>query len=257
MNNCSEIVKQYVSWIESQFDIINDANNDACIISTPYQTEDGDHIDIKIIKHGNSFYLSDLGETTDTLYLKGIDLTTKGRKEIIDLVMSDFQAEMINGEITMSATTDNLAWSIQKLIQTIKSVNYLVYTGRIKTPKTFRDEVLNYLKENHVVFQRDYIIKGKISEHPFDLYIQKKYPVVFRTLSTTSQAYARTLSIQFLYSIIDIRETKANIKTHPFVDDREENQAIWVGEPINILESYTDAVVYWSKREKALELIAA
>lgn len=257
MNECSDIVRRYLHWLGDQFKIIDDARNGGCIVNTPFQDDTGKFIEMGIYNNGNSIIVSDRGETFDTLFLQGINIHTRKRKNIIDSILNNYNATVHNGEIWLNSNFESLPATIQNMLQIINNISYLTYSANISLAGSFKELVLGYFNENNVPITLDYSIKGEAIEHSFDFCSKKEIPLVFRAMSTSSPSYAKTLASLFAYSIMDIEKAGNKLGAHPFVDDRNEEESVWEGEPKSILKVYSSEIVYWSKRERALEIIAA
>lgn len=258
MNICSEIIKRYLNWLGDQFQVTDSAHGNGCIINTPFQDNTGKFIEIEIYSNNeNNIIISDRGETFDSLFLQGINIHTPKRKNIIENILNDYNATVQNGEIWLNSNFENLSATIQNIVHIINNIAYLTYSASISPAGSFRELVLGYFVENKVSIIPDYSIRGEASDHSFDFCYQKDFPIVFRAMSTKSPFYAKTLAALFAYSITDIKRAGIRLNAHPFIDDRDEEESIWEGEPKSILRVYSDEIIYWSNKERALELIAA
>ncbi len=213
--------------------------------------------DISMASHHHT--VGDIGRANDFLFMRGVDLySSNARKQILNDILVDSNVSMEDGELLATAANESeLPRVIHNLLNSSISLHYLVYQAQPRASRTFRERVRDYLAEKQIGFEPDVSLNGKIREHRFDFVITKEKPVAIRTLSTSTPNYARTLAIEVLYAFTDIRRNNVEFTGVSLVDDEEEQGAVWQGEPLQILTTFSDRVVFWSRRDDLAAIVAA
>jgi len=255
---CEQIVRRYLEWLGNSFETLR-TEEDECVIATPYLDPNGDCIEITVRSNGSTgFVLSDNGQANELLFMYGIDLArtrSVRRQLILKRCLEDNQVYWTDSEITIKVEAEEeLGPALHRLVSAITSLMGLAHHAVPFTPRTFKEKVGEYLRENRITFQSDIEIPGRIKNHRFDYLVEYQQTILIRTLSTVTGSYARTLAVEAMFSCIDIRKSEQfpQFLATAVVND-EDN--IWGGEPLRILQEYLDKTIFWSRREELLRLI--
>lgn len=257
MTLCDTVVQRYLQWLADRFHA--EGQGHECTLVTPYEDPWGDLIEVTIRRlPGSGYIVSDGGETIDNLFQAGVDpLTGLSRKRLFETFLNDNAVVFEEGEIRAIAASDaDLPRSLHRLITAAMSIQHLVYTAKPYAAATFREDVAKFLTEHGVSHTTGETLQGKARPHSFDIVVPERQGriVGIRTLSTTRPSYANHLAVYSAFAYQDVKALGTPLFAVSVLDDRA--PGIWTGEPLNILAVYSDATVYWSKRQDLLGLVA-
>lgn len=249
------IINQYINWLDNSF--VNHTDDSIGVIKTPYKRPDGDFVNLRLLKLGNKYYLTDNGETYDYLYISGIDLhsSSTNRDNLVRRTLLSNGVSFLN-DIELSIeikSTEEIGPAVSRLIRAITGLQYLIYTTRPGGIRYFRENVANYFTSKRINFEADYYVTGKAREHRFDFYIPGKLYLV-KTLSTENIAWAKRLATETMFEFVDTKEVTPDYKGIALIDDNKIE--VWQGAALSILKAYSDYVIPWKKRDDLMSLIS-
>lgn len=214
----------------------------ACIITTPYFRPDGDH---------------DEGSTLDYLELSGINPFSPARKALLESIVKNHGILLDDNELMVPVNPgEDFGSCVQRLLDAMQHVQHLVFTATERPARIFKEEVQQYLSDNHIQYEMDFVLTGFIREQRFDFVVRLDKPRAIKALSATRPSHARHLAIETLYAFEDVRRARTPFVGISVINDVDQ-EGVWEGEPLKILQSYSDALVRWSKRQELLRLLVA
>lgn len=256
MATCEELIKAYLAWFGGQFEVNKDG--EACRITTPYLSPDGDYIDVLVSQDPTGKYiLSDDGAVSDFLYLSGIDLESRNlnRRNLFETILNKNGVAFDNGLLRIDSSSSAFGPAFQQLVRAIQEAQSLVFSAKETGARTFREEVTSGFNDKGIGYSANIILPGLAkAEHRFDFGRQVRgEQLIIHTLSTANPAYASTLAVQLTWSFLDVRAAKQQFRGISVIDDSED---VWKGEALTILKAYCDDVVPWSESERLWKLVA-
>lgn len=258
MKTCRLLIDSYLEFLRVGFEVLD--GQQGCTIVTPFTDPSGDSIELTARRDEDGrVHISDLGEAYDFLYLSGVSPMSPGsaRKDLIVEILKDNHCEMSNGEIeTIVSPDESIGRRVHGLINAILSVEDLVYVARATSIQTFRGEVDEYLSSRNISFSRDEPLRGRSRSNRFDFVIRKGLDTTaLRALSTRTASYAKFLAVDTSFSILDVKQINPGLRGIPILDDRL-GLGPWEGEPLDVLNTYSDLVIRWMQREPLLPLVS-
>ena len=158
---CEEIVKNYLSTLQSQFACLP-ASNDRLRVVTPYLYPDHDQIEVFIREHPDAVVVSDLGETLRHLDTLGMDvLTNPSRLFQTEQIVEGLDVELRNGIFFKKGPPEAVGSLMFDVLAACKAVGDLIYMTRAYEPATFEEEVAEYLRANKFEPERNVHVHGK------------------------------------------------------------------------------------------------
>ncbi len=128
MNKYTSAINDYMNCMGKMCSV-NENDDGSLTIITPYTLTDGSNIEISVILRNGIIVLSDCGDTIDNLWLRGIDINTKSRHEIINMLIEDHKISIKKGEIKLESPIEDISMAIHNMVQAIYSIDFLIYTG--------------------------------------------------------------------------------------------------------------------------------
>ncbi len=255
MKSCEELRETMLATLPLLF--VCQEENNRLKISTPYLYPNGDYIDLYLVETPNGLYLTDLGETMGYLADYGIALkqSSKRRKIIHDILLTH-NVELFQGELRVYLEKEEqVAHAVVRLSQAITQISDLVFTLRLGTRTTFKEEVEEFWVEYGIPFERDYVVIGGSGEsYTVDFYLSvPKHPWLVETLSSQSRSYANTLVSRVIRVWHDLHRVDGRYRYLSLIDDSAD---VWKAEWLDQLAEFSE-VIAWSEREKLLQLLKA
>jgi hypothetical protein len=214
----------------------------------PFERSDGDLITLWIIEQGDSFIITDEGETYGMLYLSNIDIERESRKRRVDTIKERFGLENLNKEVRLLADENNLGSRIVDAVQAVQALSYLTFTRRQYTQTDFRADVRNYLKELGLRFDSNPMVSGMSEEHRIDFSVRgQTEPTYLQAHHAEDSSSAKTMATNTMYKFTDIREMNDEVFTISVMDD----EAGEFGQDAErILDNWSDLYVPWSQKDR-------
>jgi hypothetical protein len=252
--NCGLIVQKYLSLLSDQFKTVDLGNS--CLITTPYLSIDNDYIEIIAFKTDDgSWKLSDDGYCLDFLFLNGLEIKTINRKNILESVSLIRGVTIENDEVFIKVEEDKLGEGFLNLIHAINSIVHIVYTGRAYNPIRFQDSVEEFLKESHITAIRNKKIAGATKDWVVDFEIEGNTPYLLQTLHSESKGWAENVANRTAIMWVELKRKEYNFKSISLIDDSENLGIFWSEQLKRMLEEYSDNVIYWTEKERILNIV--
>ena len=228
-------------------------------LRTLFEYPDGDMIDMFIVDEGGSSWLTDHGEALRHLDVLGFDpANTPKTRAILQDALVGLAVQNSNGRLMVEFNPENpadLTTKIMRMGQAMTRVGDLLFIARELTPRFFRDDVKEYLSEQHIDVDVSPEIVGRSGQpYTLDFRIRRpRTPLLVKTLTTGSRAAAETIVNGAVRMFLDVSRSGVDDSRVTVLDDSDD---VWTAPQLSILGSLSD-VVLWSTPEKLVELARA
>lgn len=152
--SAKSLENNYYDWLKRNLDF-NDDTNDFISITTPFVDINFDNITLytKSFSSGNSFVLTDLGDTLFNLEMAGIQINKRTkREEILINILNNFGIKRKNNQLIIETDLEHFALAKTSLVQAIVNVYDLVFLSRNNVIETFSEIFDNFLTKNEIRF---------------------------------------------------------------------------------------------------------
>ncbi|WP_010631883.1 DUF1828 domain-containing protein [Sporolactobacillus vineae] len=250
-------IKDYLSWLNNE--ITFRETDHGLYVITPFLTIDNDYIVLRIdldVSNKNKIIISDDAKTMQYLFLRDYDLNPD-RLRIINSIANKLGLDIENNELTARTDANNFGRMFTNIISGINNVSNLSYTVRAREPRTFRDDVNEFLIKNKVVFDTNYKIMGKSAEYYYEFMIPKKAGLLIDPLSARSISSARRISKSVAFKTMDIKQASSSKAEFAVIID-DIGEEIWDDkETRNVLSNYMDRTFKWKRdKEEILKFVS-
>ena len=118
-------------------------------VFTPFQFDDGDHLDIVLRKDGARWVLSDEAHTYMhlTYDIDEKDLHSGTRQKIISNALSMFQIEDRDGELVLDVPEERYGDALYSFVQGLLKISDVSYLSRERVRSTFMDDFRTVMSE--------------------------------------------------------------------------------------------------------------
>jgi len=218
--DCSHIKKLLRDYLDESIKISTEDNQ--CNLVFPIFGHDNDLVNFYIKNSSNKenkYYITDKGETIDTLYTLGVEIKDEGTKtEILESICAGLNIKIKDNEIIAYANDEDIGFTISRIISSILGIQYLRYISRPIHIPAFKNDVRTYLKENRPDFAEDVPIEGESGDFKFDFgYLEED--IYFNTLYAPQNRNAQLISEELCLRNIDIKKKNSKIKIGAIYDD--------------------------------------
>ena len=228
-------------------------------LRTVFEHPDGDLIDIFLVEEAGSTWLTDHGEALRHLDALGFDATnTPKKRALLQDALSNLAVQEQNGRLAVAidpGDAKDFATKLFRLGQAMTRVGDLLFTAREQSPRFFRDDVQEFLREQRVEAEATPQVVGRSGQaYTLDFRISRvTTPLLLKTLTTGSRAAAETLVNGAVRMFYDLSRTSSEEQRVSVVDDSED---VWTPAQLDLLGDL-GKVVLWSAPDKLLELARA
>ncbi|MCU1364286.1 MAG: protein of unknown function DUF1828/Domain of unknown function [Acidimicrobiaceae bacterium] len=214
------LVDSYVAWLRRGISAAG-ITDDVMELSTPFMDRHNDHLQIYAKRAGDTYTLSDEGETVSDLSSSGVDVNQPRRRATIEELARGFGVNIERGRLFVTAGPGNLGQKTHALIQAMLAVNDLYVLARSRVASYFREDVEEYLLENSVRFSKRVKLAGKSGfDHSIDFLIPASSQAPERILQAVSTP-TKWMVTQVLWSINDTREARSdNVTAFALLNDQ-------------------------------------
>jgi hypothetical protein len=180
-----DIIRAFRESACGEIDIASSGIN-RYLIHVPFTFTDGDHFVVILRQEGQNWVLSDEGHTLMHLSyeLREKEYETGNRRKIIDEVLTSYQIENIDGELTLAIPPGRYGDALFTFVQAITRITDLTFLDRATVKSTFREDFNKVVSEKAKLAGIQNITFGYTNpvRDP-----QGKYPVDVRMNGVTSK----------------------------------------------------------------------
>lgn len=254
--DCQKLIETYVSGIKKDLSIERVENG--CVLYTPYLDPSNDIIKVFIEDINDKIRISDISQVDEYLFLHGVDIKPKSVVEWnFKKTLNRLNINSNGSELFVEVSKEDIADGINRIVNTVISLDNLTYTSKTRTSVDFQDEVASWLTDNHVIYEPKVSIEDRLAAPPvvIDFVINRidKIPVYLGAFHSESKQYADTLAYKWHSNIIQLRSANYKFYSSVILDDAEEN--VW-DKSYKLFNRYADCVVYWEDRNNILPVLA-
>jgi hypothetical protein len=224
-----------------------------------FEHPDGDLIDIFIVEDGGTVWLTDHGEALRHLDVLGFDATnTPKKRALFQDALAGLAVQDQGGRLAVPvnvADPADLTTKLLRLGQAMTRVGDLLFMSREQTPRFFRDDVQEFLREHEIEAEANPQVVGRSGQaYTLDFRIKRATtPLLLKTLTTGSRAAAETLVSGAVRMFYDLSRSSSDDHRVAVVDDSDD---VWTPEQFDLLRDL-GKVVLWSAPERLIDLAHA
>lgn len=253
LTSIQNFIDSYSRWIaeNTNFSEIN-----GCVsITTPFLDRYNDRLEIYIKPSGDSYILTDDGQTLSELEMSGVSFNTEKRREILQSFARANGVQTMDGALVTKATELTFPQRKHALIQAMLSINDMFMLAQPTVANVFLEDVNRFLDAHDIryISSVDFLGKSGLPQK-FDLVIPASKKMPERILKV-SNAPSRQWIESTLFSWNDVRDVRpkaANLFV--FLND---TQSSFKSDFVVALDSYGAKPLLWSKRESYVSLLSA
>lgn len=215
--NCNDILDKYIKWIKDNTSVKSIKDGKICEIITPFLDRHNDHLQIYILKSGDSYKLTDDGYTLADLKLSGLEINTPKRQTTLKTALYGFGVKLgENQELTITANESNIGQKKHNLLQAILTINDMYILSQENIYSFFKEDVERYFQSNSIYFSRDIKIAGKTGfDHNIDFIISASQSKPERLIRTVNSPKKDNI-LSAIFAFNDIAQTR-NTPTKDYV----------------------------------------
>jgi len=254
---CAEIVERHIETLQLGFE--THPFGEGCVIVTPFSYPDLASIEIVVEPRGDSFLLTDEGETLNMLFVNG--LTLEANKALLReavAIAGKHGVTLQDSVISVRATKDDLGEASHRILSAIQAVGYMLYRRRHRSRPTFDDEVEELLLEHEVRYEPNRAVRGKANMHRIKFYMNENRNILLEPIAATTVGAARNKARAAAYKWLDIGLVDERYRFAVVIDDRRSlGQRVWSDqEARSTIETHSHVVVRWeAEAAKVVQLI--
>jgi len=229
-------------------------------IRTPYLYPDGDIIDLYWKEQNGQQILSDLGETLRWLETQSPSKQLSKKQE---LLLQDIRlthgVEVYRGTLLLRLSPqESLGAAITRLAQAALGTADLWFLSRSRLTSSITDDIADFLTDKNIRFTQNEKIIGR-SGRPRRVDFQTFHPrrtSFIEVLSTGNKSAANQRVDTVFATWSEFSHFKVGQQPTRFISLFDDTLNVWTDDNIVQLQDVSD-VVYWSRPDELLELVAA
>lgn len=253
---CSTLIDAYLKTLKDNFTVSE--TEDGCHIVTPFTKPDGEAIEIVVRKTKNGHNrVTDEFSTSDYLFLNGLHVESNRRLEDEVIRLARLHGVTFHkSELFIEVEENREADAIDKLLNAIEAITYLIYQRSHRAYRSFTDEVELFLAENEIRFEAEYSLIGKTIEHTVPIYLNSHRNTVLWPLSAIALNPIRHRVKEIAFVVQDVKAVEPTITFNAILDDRKEaTRKLWDDEVVTrILSAHLDHTIVWENRQQLLRI---
>jgi len=253
MTDCEETIRPALEQAFSGSVEISPDGED-CRVTVPFERSDRDSISLWVVPKGDSYRITDEGETYGMLYLSNINLDQERRAKRLRVAKERFELDEAKHEVAITADADNLGERLIDAIQAVQSISYLSYTRQQYTQSDFKEDVGEFLTEEGFYFTANGDIQGETENHIVDFTISgTQHPTYLDAIHAESTSSAKSIAERLGFKWMDIRNENPDARCISVLDD---TSGEYDARTENILQGVSTHYVQWSNRDHLTQILA-
>ena len=242
-----DLLESHRKWLSenTSFTILDDSIE----INLPFLNCHNDYIQVYLVKKGDSYTLSDDGETIDDMRSCGLEFNSPKRLRLLSSAIIGFSVVNDNGILKVDATKEDFGVKLNSLIQAILAVNELLVLAQPVFPSDFRSNVEDWLRKNHIEFHGSKNIVGKSGvNHYFDFTIASQSNNLSQMVKLVNKP-SMDIAKKIVFTSIDMPSMYSVDSTVVALLNDPENSNL--SRFRHVLKHYSIETVHWSKRNES------
>jgi len=216
------------------------------MVILPFSRPDGDAIRLWVIDHGDSFEITDEGDTYGMLHLSGIDVDADSREKRIGAIKQRYKLDKAKYEITKKANADQLGKTLLEVYEAVQHVASLEHTRRPYPQDDFRSLVAGYLDDEGFSYEPNATVEGYAEPQTIDFsFYNLPQPTYMQAIRANDGTELHRKCEDASYRYIQIKRVQENSRFVSVVDD---DRGTYDKSQMNPLYADSDAVVQWKQR---------
>lgn len=256
MDNYTEILEKYITWIKDNTSIRAVSLDDTAEVTTPFLDRHNDHLQIYIQKLGDTYKLTDGGYTIQDLELSGLEINTPKREHVVKTTLNGYGIKIDENskELFVNSNISNIGQKKHYLLQAILAINDMYTMSSESVYSLFKEDVELYLKSHNIFFSKDIKISGKTGfDHNIDFIIPSTSSKPERLVKTINNPSKENV-MSAIFSFNDISAIR-EVRTKNFVVYNNEIRET-TSEVKSALDNYEIEAVPWSNKNHLVEELA-
>ena len=151
-------INDYADWLKSEITFTK--MGEYFEITTPFLDSYNDYFQIYVRQDGENVYVSDDGQTLNSLAMSGFQLTPN-RKVQLKNILSQYGIKLKQNELIAVAPMHDFPQAKHMFVQAMIRVSDLYMTSRTKVSSLFLDDIQEFFHQNHIYCTEDVQFRGK------------------------------------------------------------------------------------------------
>jgi hypothetical protein len=255
---CQDIRSTLLGWFGDGLEC-HQRSSDSLVVVLPFTKPNGDAIELGVRSEKSSWFISDLGDTHESLYLAGIDIREESdRRDEFVSILSDHGITDVGNELSFISKKD-LAEDVFDFASAINSILALQLTISTKPPlRDFSSVVAKFLAEQKASFEIPVDkTPGKAGSWKFNFSLNHVHPeTMVKTLTASNSTLAMKSAQTSVFEVSDVREIRKEFSAVMILDDEGERRDLWKPHIMRIFDGYeVPAIPFNRGREQLMSLV--
>jgi len=228
-------------------------------VRTPFLYPDGGIIDVFVLERGGCIEVTDFGEALGWLRMQSVrgQLSPK-QKRLIEDVCLTLGVELFRGQLLRRVEGNRVSEAVLRVAQAALRVADLWFTLRTRAVESVADEVVDWLTEKKIPFQRGVSLSGRSGRTwtiDFQTHLPQRTSLVF-LLATGSRAAARRVTEHVVAALYDLNHLKLAESKPSFVSLFDDTEDVWQEEDFRLVQELS-TVARWSRPDEFEAILRA
>lgn len=229
-------------------------------VRTPFMYPDGGIVDVFVLDRQGRHTVTDFGEALGWLRMQSVRgrLSPKQRRMIEDVCLT-LGVELIRGQLVLRCDdVGEVGAAVLRLGQAAVRLSDLWFTFRTRAVETVSDEVVDWLQEMRIPFDKGVRHTGRSGRTwtiDYQTRTDERTSLVF-LLSTGSRAAARRITEHVVAGWHDLNHLKLTQTHLSFISLFDDTEDVWQDEDFRLVEDLSE-VARWSRPDEVERLLRA
>lgn len=235
MDICNELTALIHANIDQDYRCIPLANGIVRLV-TPIVNHWNDSIELEIRALEDEIIISDRCETTDRLWLQGLEVDESKEKSARAKELAEsLGVEYVRGELTRTCGRTDMWMSISAVAQAALRVEGLINTVQPVIRRNFPEEVAGSFAVQRLPFDRNIYYQGAVKRSRVNFVFRNGREKLVNALSSTTKKNAETLAELNAFRFNDIRAIHEDVVPLVVYDLRDN---VWTSDTLHIMKAY-------------------
>lgn len=253
MYEFNDFKTEYLNWLHQNIELVA-LNENKARLTAPFLDINNDYIELYIIKNGNDYILTDIGETIANLELSNFKIKENSfRQTLLKSLVSSYGMSLKNDEIYIECTINDFAIKANSLMQCMIKVSDMLLLSDNNVKTIFSEDVQSFFDENKIIYMSNISILGKsalYTKYDFVLPKTDKKPERF---IVPINSINETVVKSTIFSWEDVKEKRdSGSLLYTLINDTGKTPA---SDNLTALSKYDIRPILWSKRKNNIELL--
>lgn len=248
-----QVLDDYLIWLREHSEVrgVTDWGE----ITVPFLDRNNDHLQVYVKRTNGDLVFTDDGYTVADLEQSGCSLKSTKRRSLLEVTLNGFGVKLEGDALVVKASTSTASRKMHNLVQAMLAVDDLFYLAEPVVTSLFLEDCAEWLTRSGVRYTPDVKFTGKSGyDYRFDFVVPRsnaKPERVIRAVNHPTNDAARTLA----FAWIDTKQARRDGSlAFALLNDNEQPVS---GSVLEALDAWEIRPVVWSRREQAVEELAA